>query len=106
MQQQTQRKTFKEKLRPTPAQERALADVVWRCRELYNAALEQRIVAWQRRRISVSRYLQEAELRAIRKHLPVRPTPALQAPRRNRPNCACGGILKVIARGDNCPAGA
>jgi putative transposase len=60
------RKTYKEKLRPTPAQERALDDVLWRCRELYNAALEQRVTAYQRRHVSLSRYEQEAELKAIR----------------------------------------
>ena len=32
------RKTFKEKLRPTPAQERELEAVLWRCRTLYNTA--------------------------------------------------------------------
>jgi putative transposase len=63
-------KTFKEKLRPTPAQERALDEVVWRCRDLYNAALEQRITAWQRRRVSISRYEQEAELKDIRAEFP------------------------------------
>ena len=63
-------KTYKEKLRPTPAQERALEEVLWRCRELYNAALEQRITAWQRRHVSVSRYEQEAELKAIRAEFP------------------------------------
>ena len=52
----TLHKTFKEKLRPTPAQERALEEVLWRWRELYNAALEQRITAYQRRRVSLSRY--------------------------------------------------
>jgi hypothetical protein len=31
-------KTFKEKLRPTPEQERALDAVVWRCRDLSNTA--------------------------------------------------------------------
>ena len=66
----TLHKTYKEKLRPTPAQERALEDVLWRCRDLYNAALEQRITAWQRRHISVSRYEQEAELKAIRAAFP------------------------------------
>jgi putative transposase len=66
---ETVRKTFKEKRRPTPAQERALEDVVWRCRELYNAALEQRITAWQRRRVSISRYEHEAELKTIRAEL-------------------------------------
>src|SRR5258708_2358872 len=67
---ETVRKTYKEKLRPTPTQERALDEVLWRCRELYNAALEQRITAWQRRHVSVSRYEQEAELKAIRAEFP------------------------------------
>ena len=65
MEQHAIRKTFKEKLRLTPAQERALDEVLWRCRELYNAALEQRITAWQRCHVSVSRNEQEAELKAI-----------------------------------------
>jgi putative transposase len=63
-------KTYKEKLRPTPAQARALDQVLWRCRTLYNAALEHRITAWQRRHFSVSRYEQEAELKYIRAELP------------------------------------
>jgi putative transposase len=50
------RKTYKEKLRPTPAQERAWDDVLWRCRTLYNTALEQRITAWERCRVSLTRY--------------------------------------------------
>jgi len=64
------RKTYKEKLRPTPAQERALEEVLGRCRALYNTALEQRITAWQRCRVSVSRFQQEAELKAIRAEFP------------------------------------
>ena len=71
MSERTIRRTYKEKLRPTPEQERALDAVVWRCRALYNTALEQRITAWQRSRVSVSRvsvsrYEQEAEVKAIR----------------------------------------
>jgi len=62
--------TSKEKLRPTPTQERALDEVLWRCRDLYNAALEQRITAYQRRHITVSRFEQEAELKAIRAEFP------------------------------------
>jgi hypothetical protein len=54
MNEQTVRKTFKEKLRPTPAQEQALDEVLWRCRDLYNTALEQRITANQRRHVSVT----------------------------------------------------
>ena len=64
------RKTYKEKLRPTPAQERALDEVLWRCRTLYNAALEQRITAWERCHVSVTRSQQEAELKAIRAEFP------------------------------------
>jgi putative transposase len=67
---ETVRKTYKEKLRPTPAQERALDEVLWRCRDLYNAALEQRITAWKRRHVSVSRFSQEAELKNIRAEFP------------------------------------
>jgi putative transposase len=70
MDQQTGHKTYKEKLRPTPTQQRALDAVLWRCRDLYNVALEQRITAWQRRHITVSRYAQEAELKGIRAELP------------------------------------
>jgi putative transposase len=58
---ETVRTTYKEKLRPTPQQERQLEAVGWRCRTLYYAALEQRITAWQRCHVSVSSYDQEAE---------------------------------------------
>jgi putative transposase len=68
--QTTCRKTYKEKLRPTPTQERALERVLWHCRTLYNAALEQRITAWQRCHVSLTRYQQEAELKAIREAFP------------------------------------
>ena len=70
MDHQIVRKAYKEKLRPTPAQERALDEVLWRCRDLYNIALEQRIIAYQRRHASVSRFDQEAELKAIRAEFP------------------------------------
>jgi IS605 OrfB family transposase len=70
MQQPTVRKTYKEKLRPTPAQEQALDEVLWRCRTLYNTALEQRITAWRRCQVSVTRYQQEAELKDIRAEMP------------------------------------
>jgi putative transposase len=66
----TCRKTFKEKLRPTPEQERALEVVLWRCRTLYNVALEQRKTAWERCHISVKRYAQELELADIRADYP------------------------------------
>src|SRR5215467_5469085 len=66
----TCRKTYKDKLRPTPAQERDLEAVLWRCCTLYNTALEQRITAWGRCHVSVSRDEQEAELQAIRSEFP------------------------------------
>jgi len=64
------RKSYKYKLKPTPEQERQCEDVVGRCRTLYNTALEQRITAWERRRVSVSRYQQEAELKDLRADFP------------------------------------
>jgi putative transposase len=66
----TCRKTYKEKLRPTPAQQRQLERVLWHCRTLYNTALEQRITAWQRCHVSLTRSQQEAELKAIREAFP------------------------------------
>ena len=44
--------------------------MLWRCRALYNTALEQRITAWERCWVSVSRYEQEAELKDIRADFP------------------------------------
>jgi putative transposase len=70
MEHQSLRKTFKYKVQPTPEQERELERVLLLCRQLYNTALEQRISAWQRRHISVSRYQQEAELKDIRAEFP------------------------------------
>ncbi|MGH2517797.1 MAG: RNA-guided endonuclease InsQ/TnpB family protein, partial [Ktedonobacterales bacterium] len=67
---ETVRKTYQEKLRPTPAQERELERVLWRCRTLYNTALEQRIFLWKQRGVSLTRYQQEAELKALRAELP------------------------------------
>jgi hypothetical protein len=62
---ETVRKTYKEKLRPTPAQVREREAVLWRCRSRYHTALEQRKTAWQRCHVPVSRFQQEAELKDI-----------------------------------------
>jgi len=70
MEQQTVRKTFKYKLIPTPPQERELGRVLGLCRWLYNTALEQRITAYRRAGVSLSRYQQEAELKTIREAFP------------------------------------
>lgn len=66
MEQQSVRKTYKYRLAPTPDQERALETVLWRCRELYNAGLEERKTAWEKCGISVTFAMQSAQLPAIK----------------------------------------
>jgi putative transposase len=62
----TVRKTFKYKLLPTEEQEQTMAFVLRRCRELYNAALQERRDAWQKCRKSISCAHQSAELPGIK----------------------------------------
>jgi len=64
------RRSYKYKLKPTPEQERVLAEVLWRCRTLYNTALEQRISLYRQRGVPISRYSQEAELQDLRVEMP------------------------------------
>jgi putative transposase len=66
MEARTVRKTFKYKLLPTPKQEQTMAFVVRRCRELYNAALQERRDAWQKCGVSIRAAHQRAELPAIK----------------------------------------
>src|SRR5258708_18813550 len=49
------------KLPPTPPQEPALDQMLWRCRGLYNTALQQRSMCLRQRGVSVTRYQQEAD---------------------------------------------
>jgi hypothetical protein len=70
MEQQSACKTYKYKLMPTSEQEQALETAVWRCRDLYNAALEERKTAWERRQISVTYYQQKAELPDLKAEFP------------------------------------
>jgi putative transposase len=70
MDQQTVRKTFKYKLKPTPEQERAMEFVLRRCRELYNAALQERRDAWRKCEVSVTLTNQSAERPAIKEVRP------------------------------------
>jgi putative transposase len=67
---ETVRKAYKYKLKPTPEQARQLELVLWHCRTLYNTALEQRITAWTRCHVSLTRYQQEAELKSVREEFP------------------------------------
>src|SRR5579859_6943553 len=67
---ETLRKAYKYKLTPRPEQARLLEEVLWRCRTLYNTALEQRITAYRRCGVTLSRYEQEAELKDLRAGMP------------------------------------
>ena len=60
MEQQSARKTFTYQLLPAPEQARTLQTVVWRCRELYNAGLQERKAAWETCRTSVTFAMQSA----------------------------------------------
>ena len=65
------RKTDQEQRTPTPAPERALERVLWRCRTRSNTALEQRLTWWRRGQgKSATRFQQEAELKAVRAAFP------------------------------------
>jgi putative transposase len=70
VEQQRVRKTYKYQLMPTPEQVLTLELVLWRCRSLYNTALDERKTAWERRRVSVSYFRQKAELSALKADFP------------------------------------
>ena len=78
MDEQTVRKTFKDKFedkfkykfKPTPEQEQALAFVLRRCRELYNAALQERRDAWRTCGVSVTFARQSAHLPGVQEVRP------------------------------------
>jgi putative transposase len=67
---QTVRKTFKYKLKPTVEQERLLDHTLMLCRHVYNAAIGERREAWRMRGVSVSYYQQKAELPGIKEAMP------------------------------------
>ncbi|MHB9145340.1 MAG: helix-turn-helix domain-containing protein, partial [Symbiobacteriia bacterium] len=64
------RKTYKFRLEPTAPQEQVLDHWLYLCRRLYNAMLEQRIIAWRQRRKSISRYDQMRELPGLKVEMP------------------------------------
>ncbi|MBA3825488.1 MAG: transposase [Ktedonobacterales bacterium] len=63
-------RAFKYKLNPTPEQDRVLWWTLTRCRELYNAALQERRDAWRMRRVSLNSYDQKAELPGVKEARP------------------------------------
>lgn len=64
------RKAYKYKLKPTPEQARELEEVLWRCRTLYNTALEERITAYRRCGVTLTCYQQQAELPDVKAAFP------------------------------------
>ena len=70
MEQQSIRKTYKYKLKPTPEQERVLERTLMLCRHVYNAAIGERREAWRMRGVSVTYYQQKAELPGIKEAMP------------------------------------
>jgi putative transposase len=70
MEQRPVRKTYKYTLKPTLSQERAMGVVLRRCRELYNAGLQERRDAGQKCGICVTADSQSAQLPAIKQACP------------------------------------
>jgi putative transposase len=66
----TVRKTFKYKLAPTAEQEGRLAFVLRRCRDLDNAALQERRDTWQQRGVSLTAASQSAQLPSVKEVRP------------------------------------
>jgi putative transposase len=67
---ETCRKAYKYKLSPTPEQATKLDWTLWRCRELYNAALAERREAWRMRQVSIGYYEQKRDLPTIKELRP------------------------------------
>jgi putative transposase len=70
MEPQSTRKTHKYRLYPLPEQEQVLETVLWRCRSLYNVALEERKTAWERGGVSLNYYHQANELPGLKAACP------------------------------------
>lgn len=63
-------RTFKYPLQPNKAQEAILDLYLLRCRQLYNAALEERIGAYRKQKVSITRFDQQIELTELRQQDP------------------------------------
>jgi putative transposase len=64
------RKAYKYKLKPTPEQARQLEQTLWRCRTLYNTALEERITAYRGCGVTLTCDQQHAELPDVKAAFP------------------------------------
>jgi putative transposase len=63
-------RTYKYRLYPTQKQEKRLKEVLERCRELYNAALQERRDAYRMAQVSIGYHQQAAQLPAIKEVRP------------------------------------
>jgi putative transposase len=66
----TVHRAFKYRIYPTHAQDAAMQHILGRCRELYNAALEERREAWRMRHQRINYYDQARQLPAIKEVRP------------------------------------
>ena len=73
MKEQSVRKTYKYKLKPTAEQVRALERTLTLCRHIYNAAIGERREAWRMRSVSVTYYQQQAECPGSKRRCPSTP---------------------------------
>ncbi len=64
------RKSFRYRIYPTPKQEAVLDEQLRLCRLVYNAALEQRIWFWKKRKLNLNYYSQANELPAAKQEHP------------------------------------
>jgi putative transposase len=65
-----QRRTFRYRLYPSPAQETALEQTLDECRWLYNRLLEERKVAWEQTATSVTLYQQHERIPVLKRERP------------------------------------
>jgi putative transposase len=70
METQTNRKTYKYKLKPTPPHERELERVLMLCRHVCNAAIGERREAGQKGSVGITYYQLKAELPDRKEALP------------------------------------
>jgi putative transposase len=68
--QHTTLKAFKYKLQPTKTQAKQLDSTLYLCRQLYNAALQERLGAYTKCNVSVTRFQQDKSLPEIKQALP------------------------------------
>ena len=59
-------RVYRYRLHPTAAQEAVLQETLWRLRELYNAALQERRDAYRKQGIRITKKMQDHQLKELR----------------------------------------